>query len=394
MIRATSLKRRIVIQFLALLLPVLSLLAVQIATEWRRNESVRAQVEIHSHAGALRDAYRSFVDGAADAVDSGTLTRSRLGKLREAAGYAHALAPFDAGLAQRLDRLHDAIAVDLGIANLERSREAIAQTRREVESLYLSTDDVLERTITASLHESARISGAVALGALVVLAVAALFVRQMIRGLTEPLEIAVRVAQRIGAGERVAAADFRARADIDQLLASLLRMSVSLDHYRDEAARHRRILEEKVDQLDRSRQSLAEAQRLAQLGNWSWAVDDALPQWSDEMFGVLGIARGVRPGWRQLLRAFAPEQRAELRAEFARLRAAPRRFSIEHRIVSPGGGVRIVVHQGGSEADASGRVVRLFGSVQDISDRKRVEDQIRKLALFDSLTRLPNRRCF
>jgi predicted signal transduction protein with EAL and GGDEF domain len=394
MIRATSLKRRIVVQFLALLLPLLSLLAVQIASEWRRNESVRAQAEIHSQAGSLRDAYRGFVDGAADAVDSGALTHSRLGKLREAAGYAHTLAPLDGGLAQRLDRLHDAIASDLGIANLERSREAIAQTRREVESIYLSTDAALERTINESLQQSARISGTVALGALILLAVAALFVRQMIRGLTEPLEVAVRVAQRIGSGERVAAEDFRARADIDQLLASLLRMSVSLDHYRDESARHRRILEEKVAQLDRSRQSLAEAQRLAQLGNWSWAVDDALPQWSDEMFGVLGIARDARPGWRRLLRAFAPEQRAELRAELARLRAAPRRFTLEQRIESRGGGARIVVHQGGSEADASGRVVRLFGSVQDISDRKRAEDQIRRLALFDSLTRLPNRRCF
>ncbi len=400
MIKVTSLKRRIVVQFLVLLLPVLALLALQTLSELRRNAVVRAGVEAHNKAASLRDAYRSFTDGAADAVDSGALATSRIDALRHAAEHARALAALDAAHApapafvDRLTQLHASLAVDAGIDNLQRWRAAVITLRKQVEALYGDTERRLDQAIADALDQSAFVIRAVVLGALLVLGVAALFVMQMIRGLTEPLEVAVLVANRISAGTPVAASDFQARADIDNLLASLQRMSGSLDRYRDDSTRQRLGLEEKVEQLNRSQRSLAEAQRLARLGNWSWSLDQPRPYWSEEMYRVLGIEASGRASWRRFLGAIASQERNQVRAEFALLRSAPRRFAVEHRIAHPQGGTCIVVHQGGSEVDASGRVTRLFGSVQDITERKQAEDQIRKLALFDPLTQLPNRRHF
>lgn len=393
MIKATSLKRRIIAQFLVLLLPMLAVLAFQTISELQRNAGVQRAVEAHQFAASLRDAYRRFADGAADAIDLGTLARPRVDALLEAAGHAKELAKLDAGqltladFGAALSRLHSSLTADPGVDNLNRWREAIVQARQRVDEVYAYNEKALDRLITDSLVQAARSRHLVIAAVLLVLGALIWFVRQMIRGLTEPLEVAVRVANRITEGERVAAADFRCAADIDNLLASLQRMNDSLDRYRDEAARQRRGLEEKIEQLATSQRSLAEAQQLAHLGNWNWEPELSAAHWSDQMHRLVGGAlSAAQPTWRRFLRAVPPAERDELRARFVELRAAPRAFSIEHRIVDVRGEERIVVHQGYSEADASGRVVRLIGSVQDITERKH--------ALHDPLTRLPNRRFF
>lgn len=51
-----------------------------------------------------------------------------------------------------------------------------------------------------------------------------------------------------------------------------------------------------------------------------------------------------------------------------------------------------MLRKGFPERDDKGRVVRVTGLVQDITERKRTDDVIKKLAYHDSLTHLPNRR--
>ena len=402
--RVTSLKWRIVVQFAVLLLPMVALLAFQTANAVHRDAELHQRVEAHGKAGALRDSYRAFLDGVTDAVDSGSPAQARAGKLREAAAHARGLFEFDTSqlptraLATFLDELHGAVSADPGIADLQRRREQVTRARQQIDALYVDTERTLNASIASALEESSRNTRVVIVATLLISCLAAAFVVQMIRGLTEPLEVAVRVARRITKGEAVSAADFKARSDIDNLLGSLWRMSGSLDRYRKNAQRQRHGLEQKIVQLNESQRSLAEAQQLAHLGNWSWEPQRDSAHWSDEMYRILGLEPGsIRPSWHRFLAKIVPAGRDELRAELALLRAGPRRFAIEHRIVHPQTGERIVMHQGASEVDAEGRVVRLFGSIQDITERKEAEDRIRelgRLALFDPLTRLPNRVFF
>ena len=60
----------------------------------------------------------------------------------------------------------------------------------------------------------------------------------------------------------------------------------------------------------------------------------------------------------------------------------------------PDGAVRIVHEQGEVVYDAAGKPAAHAGTTQDITDRKRAEEQIHQLALYDSLTGLPNRHLF
>ncbi len=65
---------------------------------------------------------------------------------------------------------------------------------------------------------------------------------------------------------------------------------------------------------------------------------------------------------------------------------------IEFRFVLPDGGVREMESRGGVIHDAEGRVARVVVVSNDITERKKAEEQIHSLAFYDTLTRLPNRR--
>lgn len=64
----------------------------------------------------------------------------------------------------------------------------------------------------------------------------------------------------------------------------------------------------------------------------------------------------------------------------------------EFRFVLPDGGVRQMESRGGVIRDGEGRVIRVVVVSNDITERKKAEEQIFSLAFYDTLTRLPNRR--
>lgn len=133
------------------------------------------------------------------------------------------------------------------------------------------------------------------------------------------------------------------------------------------------------EELRRSRRLLEEAQEVAHIGGWDWDLDSDRLSWSAEMSRILGFSPQQRPSFAAALEALHPEDRARVRELNERAVRDGGHFAYDARIVRPDGEVRWMHARGHAERDAAGRVVRLMGIGQDITDRKRDEELRRRL---------------
>jgi PAS domain S-box-containing protein len=139
----------------------------------------------------------------------------------------------------------------------------------------------------------------------------------------------------------------------------------------------------KSRELQESKARLEEAQRVAHVGYWVWDLESDRVTWSDETYRIYGLMPQKGPIDLATIREMVhPEDRETVFriAEEAILgRVRP---DAEHRIVRPGGEVRTVNSQGDLKRDASGRPYQMFGTVQDITDRKRAEEALQRTQLY------------
>lgn len=134
------------------------------------------------------------------------------------------------------------------------------------------------------------------------------------------------------------------------------------------------------EKLRRSEANLAEAQRIAHLGNWELdLVRDEL-RWSDEVYRIFGLApQKFGATYEAFLDSTHPDDReAVTRAVEAALRDA-KPYAIDHRIVLPDGSVRYVHEQAEVNVDEAHRPVRMVGTVEDVTEQKVSEISLRKV---------------
>jgi PAS domain S-box-containing protein len=132
-------------------------------------------------------------------------------------------------------------------------------------------------------------------------------------------------------------------------------------------------------ELQKSEARLAEAQRISHVGSWEWEVAGDRIVWSDELCRIYGIAPAAFGGTLEgYLALVHPDDRtmAKQVMKDALRRGGP--FAFEHRVVSSDGNVRTIMGRGEAFVDASGTPVRAAGTAQDITDRKRIEEQLKK----------------
>lgn len=142
-------------------------------------------------------------------------------------------------------------------------------------------------------------------------------------------------------------------------------------------------LEELSRDLQESKARLEEAQRIAQVGHYYWNLIENRVIWSDELYRIYGLGPQKGPIDMAICREMIhPEDREFVfrRAEEALHSEA--RPDIEHRVVRRDGEVRTVHALGTVKRDASGRPYEMFGTVQDITDRKRAEETLRQTQVY------------
>ena len=123
-------------------------------------------------------------------------------------------------------------------------------------------------------------------------------------------------------------------------------------------------------------QQLREAQTLARIGNWVADIHTGKLAWSDEIYRIFGYEPGsFEPSVAAFIAAVHPDDRDKVQ-ESERRAEKTGRHDVVHRIVRPDGTVRHVHELAQAETDAAGNLLRLAGTVQDITERVETEQAL------------------
>jgi signal transduction histidine kinase len=114
---------------------------------------------------------------------------------------------------------------------------------------------------------------------------------------------------------------------------------------------------------------LAEGQRLARLGNFSWLVAEGEIECSVEFLRVYGIEQGTPLTLEQFVERGHPEDRPLVQHTLDRARRGEADLEYEHRLLLPDGSIKHVHMVAHRSDDASGRL-RYIGAVQDVTQRR------------------------
>jgi PAS domain S-box-containing protein len=126
--------------------------------------------------------------------------------------------------------------------------------------------------------------------------------------------------------------------------------------------------------LQESKARLEEAQRVAHIGHYEWNLVANRVTWSAELYRIYGLPPREESIDMTIVREMMhPDDRERVFRTVEDVVRSGVNASVEHRVVCPTGEVRTVHAIGTVKRDASGRGHAIFGTVQDITDRKRAE---------------------
>ena len=129
--------------------------------------------------------------------------------------------------------------------------------------------------------------------------------------------------------------------------------------------------------LRESRAQLTVAQKMAKLGHWEWYLDDPTVQASPVMAEIFGrTIEEMRVTDEDFLAFIHPEDRESAEIAFGSPKEIGEHYEIEYRIIRPNGEERVIDEIGEAHFDTSGKRFGCFGTVQDITDRKKVEAEL------------------
>ena len=133
------------------------------------------------------------------------------------------------------------------------------------------------------------------------------------------------------------------------------------------------------ESLRSSEAYLAEAQRLSQTGSWAWSPDQDIRYWSEECYRVLSFdPQDGLPRFEEFFQRIHPDDQPTFRELIETATREKAEWQADYRIVHPDGPVRDIHVLGHPVLSTSGHLVEFVGTVIDVTERKRAEEERRR----------------
>ncbi|MCC6345886.1 MAG: EAL domain-containing protein [Nitrospirales bacterium] len=280
-----------------------------------------------------------------------------------------------------------------------------ARQERLADQILLRSRSILSRAFLLGLsinQEADSVQQKTSRGILLLTSMAALAITGILLRVMGSISRAIHALQEgtriIGSGDF----DYKVRTDVrdeigqlsqafDRMTEQLKTVTVSRNFLQKEIEERKRV--ERA--LRRSEDRLKEAQRIASLGNWEWNLTTGKLKWSDEIYHIMGVSpQNFELSPESCLSMVHPDDRLAVEQTVAEMMSGQEKCAVDYRVTRKDGAEIVVQIQAEVACVVEGRQLRIVGTVQDITERKALEEAIRYQANHDLLTGLPNRMLF
>lgn len=139
-------------------------------------------------------------------------------------------------------------------------------------------------------------------------------------------------------------------------------------------------LKRSEQRLRRSEQLMVDTQGVAHLGTWEWDLSEPTATWSAELYRIYGLTpESYTPTYEKYLEMVHPDDRARVIEATNRVFHEHVPYSHDERIFRPDGTLRHLHTWAHPVLDERGKLIRLVGVCQDITDQKLAEAEVKKL---------------
>ena len=140
----------------------------------------------------------------------------------------------------------------------------------------------------------------------------------------------------------------------------------------------------------RNHKRFQEAQRITKMGSWEWDIATNKIKWSQEQFRIFGEDRtSFELTYEGYLSHLAETEQQNTKALVQDALAGKSNYAVEHEIIRKDGTTAIVIEQGTVLFDDNNKPTGMFGTTQDITERKKIEEELHQTqkktqAIFDN----------
>jgi len=132
------------------------------------------------------------------------------------------------------------------------------------------------------------------------------------------------------------------------------------------------------DELQEQKTMLERTEKIARVGSWEWDIATDNVVWSEELYKIFQMDPDQEsPTFAEHKKLYVEEDMQRLREAVEKAVANGTPYKLELRAIRKDGEIRHCIAHGQAELGKDGKPIRLFGSLQDITERKRMEEKLK-----------------